>query len=65
MTLSDIEVAVTGEGVMALRTGDRERPSQDEIAVLAYRLYEMRGRWDGYDVDDWLAAERELIHHYQ
>jgi hypothetical protein len=26
----------------------------------AYELYEQRGREDGHDWDDWLAAEREL-----
>jgi hypothetical protein len=37
---------------------DAERPSRAEIARLAYRFFEMRGRQDGYDVDDWLSAER-------
>jgi hypothetical protein len=42
----------------------RERPlnaSDDRrsysIAVLAYGLYEQRGRADGYDLEDWLKAE--------
>jgi hypothetical protein len=26
--------------------------------MVAYRLYEQRGRHDGHDVDDWLMAER-------
>jgi DUF2934 family protein len=64
MTLSDVEAALTGERVMSLYTGGRERPSQGEIARLAYDFYEMRGRRDGHDVDDWLSAERELTHHY-
>ncbi len=46
-------------------TGGRELPSRDEIARLAYHLYEMHGRRDGHDVDDWLSAERELTHHYR
>ena len=51
---------------MSKFTGDdRERPSRDEIARLAYNFYETRGRRDGHDVDDWLSAERELIHHYR
>ena len=29
----------------------------EEIARVAYELYEERGRLDGYDVDDWLKAE--------
>ena len=35
-------------------------PTRDEIATLAYQLYEARGRVDGRDVDDWLEAERRL-----
>jgi hypothetical protein len=30
------------------------------IREVAYRLYEARGRADGHDVDDWLAAEAAL-----
>ena len=30
------------------------------VAHRAYEIYESRGRIDGYDVDDWLQAEREL-----
>jgi hypothetical protein len=52
--------------MMAKRTGGgRYRPSPDEIARLAYHFYEVRGRQDGQDVDDWLAAERELTQHYR
>jgi hypothetical protein len=32
----------------------------DAIARRAYEIYESRGRADGYDVEDWLQAEREL-----
>lgn len=35
-------------------------PSYDEIARVAYERYLQRGRADGRDFDDWLAAEREL-----
>ena len=40
------------------------RPGVDSerIARRAYELYEARGREDGRDVDDWLAAEHELAH---
>jgi Protein of unknown function (DUF2934) len=65
MMISDIALALTGEGVMTKYTGGRDRPSRDEIARLAYRFYETRGRLDGRDVDDWLAAEQELIRHYR
>ena len=33
----------------------------EQIRQLAYHLFESRGGSDGRDVDDWLAAERELI----
>lgn len=66
MTLSEIAEALTGERMMTKRTGGgRERPSHDEIARLAYHLYEARERRDGQDVDDWLSAERELTRHYR
>lgn len=65
MTVSDLGAALTGEGTMTKSTGGHELPSLDEIARLAYEFYEMRGRQDGHDVDDWLSAERVLIHHYQ
>ena len=65
MTTSDLVAALTGEGTMTKYTGSCELPSQDEIARLAYRFYETRGRQDGQDIDDWLSAERELIHHYR
>ena len=34
---------------------------QEEIRRQAYELYEQRGKEGGYDVDDWLQAESELI----
>jgi hypothetical protein len=34
-------------------------PATDEIARLAYERYEARGREDGFDLEDWLAAEQE------
>jgi len=33
----------------------------DEIARRAYELYEARGFVDGFDVDDWLQAEQEIV----
>jgi hypothetical protein len=65
MTIADVVAALTGERTLGKYTGGRERPSRDEIARLAYHFYEMRGRREGRDVDDWLAAEQELAHHYQ
>ena len=63
MTISEIAATLTGERMMSKYTGARGRPSQDEIARLAYHLYETRGRGNGQDVDDWLCAEQELTRH--
>ena len=49
-----------GEWGMGPHTGGRRPPTHDEIAQLAFRLYESRGRQDGHDVEDWLRAEEEL-----
>jgi hypothetical protein len=35
-------------------------PRQEEIARLAYELYEQRGRTPGNELADWLEAERIL-----
>ena len=42
----------------------RSHPTHDEIAQLAYGLYESRGRQEGHQMEDWLRAEQELEHHY-
>ena len=34
---------------------------EEEIRQRAYKLYEQRGRVDGYALKDWLQAEKELI----
>jgi len=35
----------------------------EHIRSRAYELYESREREDGHDLDDWLVAERQVIHH--
>ena len=65
MTYSDIAATLTGERTMTKDAGGHDRPSREEIAQLAYIFYENRGRRDGKDLDDWLAAERELVDHYR
>jgi hypothetical protein len=42
-------------------TGVPPLPEHYEISQLAFQLYESRGWQDGYDIDDWLRAEHELI----
>ena len=54
----------TGEVGMGGYIGDQRTPTYDEIARLAFRFYESRGREDGHDIEDWLRAEQELARHY-
>jgi len=62
---ADIVAAdTTGEWDMGKYTGGRTLPTHDEIAQLAYRLYESRGRQEGHHIEDWLRAEQELVRHY-
>ena len=34
---------------------------EERIRKRAYQLYEQRGRVDGFALDDWLRAEREIL----
>jgi hypothetical protein len=36
----------------------------EEIKIVAYELHEKRGRVHGYDLDDWLEAERIVLERY-
>ena len=54
----------TGEWEMGKYTGRRTSPTHDEIAQLAFSLYESRGQQDGHHIEDWLRAEQELGRHY-
>jgi hypothetical protein len=38
-------------------TSAASKEHQQQIAQLAFRLYEARGREDGHDIEDWLRAE--------
>ena len=40
---------------------DNVRPGEQAIAKRAYELYLQRGSTPGYELDDWLEAEAELI----
>lgn len=42
----------------------RERNLYDETAKLAYELHEKRGKIHGYDLADWLEAERLVLERY-
>ena len=43
--------------VKPAKPADRAQDQCEEIARLAYQLYEERGREDGHATDDWLKAE--------
>lgn len=45
------------------RTGQAEphdEPTLEQIQVRAYEIYIQRGQTDGFDLNDWLQAEKEL-----
>jgi hypothetical protein len=44
------------------KTDVATRVSAEAIRRRAYSLFEARGSEHGRDVEDWLAAERELLH---
>jgi hypothetical protein len=61
-TIADVIARfVTGRHWTQRRTGHGRLPPRDEIAALAYRLYEARGWQTGDDLEDWLLAERALM----
>jgi len=37
------------------------RPTEAEISARAFELYLQRGSTPGYELDDWLQAEAELV----
>jgi hypothetical protein len=48
------------EAILAAETLTAEEMC-NQIAQRAYQLYEARGRVEGYDVQDWLQAEDEIL----
>jgi hypothetical protein len=40
----------------------RITPTHQETAERAQKYFEERGSVDGHDLDDWIRAERDLIH---
>jgi outer membrane protein TolC len=41
--------------------GINQRNIEKRIRRRAFELYEQRGRVDGFALDDWLRAEREIL----
>ena len=57
----DKVVEVPSPGAAVLRPlVDRHPVTQAEIAFRAFEIYELRGRIDGSDLDDWFQAEKWL-----
>jgi hypothetical protein len=44
-----------------MQMNEGKLPTVDQIELRAYELYLERGCEDGRDLENWLAAERELI----
>jgi hypothetical protein len=36
---------------------------QSTVAKRAYQIFEKRGCKHGFDLEDWVSAEKELLHH--
>ena len=52
----------TTQSTPSFRTSDTIPPQvKKQIAELAYRLYEERGKEPGHELDDWLEAERRIL----
>ncbi|HLW53522.1 MAG TPA: DUF2934 domain-containing protein [Candidatus Angelobacter sp.] len=50
-----------GNGGNLAGTAQREPETDQEIRRRAYELYEARGRANGFDQDDWIRAEAEVL----
>ena len=37
---------------------------QERVRLRAYEMYELRGREDSHDLDDWLRAESEVTRNF-
>lgn len=47
-----------GTGIQPAVMSPTSPASREEIAQVAYQLFERRGRIPGHDLEDWLEAER-------
>src|SRR4051812_37550156 len=57
---SDVLSDVVREDAQTMQSGGAPMPAREEIAMRAFARFEARGHQHGHDVEDWLAAEREL-----
>jgi HSP20 family molecular chaperone IbpA len=56
--IADRQVKLVGTEVSV----NRRNEIRDMIARRAYELFEIHGRVDGHDMNDWLEAELEIVH---
>ncbi|MEW6128345.1 MAG: Hsp20 family protein [Acidobacteriota bacterium] len=56
---SAVPVKINTVGIETLF--NRAKEIYESIARRAYELFNIRGRQDGFDLEDWLNAERELL----
>ena len=56
-TIDDAAIKIHGEGYAPAAPG---QPTLHEIAARAHEIYVARGATPGWELDDWLQAEREL-----
>ena len=42
-------------------TSEQPQDMTDQVRARAYELYDLRGREDGHDLEDWLLAESQLM----
>ena len=54
-------VPASKETSPAEQAARRAEAHQGRVAQRAYELYEQRGRQEGHSLEDWLAAERQLL----
>jgi hypothetical protein len=52
--------AAPGAIVAPVRAPEEHKEREAKVAEMAFRLYEERGRLPGYQLEDWLEAERRV-----
>jgi hypothetical protein len=63
MKLAKKEFDVKGtEQAQQIQPQTNPRDLEERVRRRAYELYEERGRVDGFEVENWLDAEAELLH---
>jgi hypothetical protein len=57
---SSTRAAATAEARTVTPVATSARPTDEQIALRAYEIYEREGRQPGSELQNWLAAEAEL-----